>query len=210
MTTTQDDAPEAEHAAIQLTLRQLEAIERFHEGRAAQEHAAELAARTREQRMDAQRRMGVLRRQQEALVARTHEQLRASGELLSGPTRLRAVVAHQRPWFSERLVALLRERDVSVVGPLDNGADAVGVVVAEQPDLLVVGDVLVMQSTDAVVAEVARHSSDTLVAAQVPSPVQAGALLDSGARVVIASGSTPEELLEQALPLLRDAQLGSE
>jgi CheY-like chemotaxis protein len=62
---------------------------------------------------------------------------------------------------------------------VDNGADAVGVVAAEQPDLLLVEDRLPMVSGEQVIAGVRTFSPNTLIAAQVAYSDRVGALLDA-------------------------------
>ena len=58
------------------------------------------AASSREARLDAARRLDVVRRQHAAIVARTDASLRASREALAGQPR--AVVVHRNDWFSRR------------------------------------------------------------------------------------------------------------
>ncbi len=53
-----------------------------------------------------------------------------------------------------------------MVASSGNGADAVGTVVAEQPDLLLVEDLLAMVPGELVVREAARFSPSTVVRAQ--------------------------------------------
>lgn len=48
------------------------------------------------------------------------------------PAAPRAVVAHHHEWFVDKVSEGLRDAGVHVVGSTDNGADALGMVVAEQ------------------------------------------------------------------------------
>ena len=165
-------------------MRQVRAIDAFNAARRLSEAAAETTARTREARTDAARTLEVLRRQHEALVARSHEQLRSTGELLGRRARPRAVLAHRNTWFAAKVADQLEGAGLEVVARLENGADAVGVVIAEQPDLLLVEDSLAMLPGEQVVREVRGTGTSLVIAAQVPSSDRVGVLLDAGADAV--------------------------
>lgn len=159
---------------------QLRGLSAWHAARRVVEAEAEAAAgggRSREARLDLDRLVEVVRRQHEAIVRRTEGQLAASARLPRSTAPVRAVVVHRNDWFKDKLVARLTEGDVEVVARLENGADAVGVVVAEQPDLLVVEDKLPMMSGEEVVRQARQFSPVTIAALQVPhaSAVAAGA-----------------------------------
>jgi CheY-like chemotaxis protein len=186
---------------MSLSERQLAGIEAFNQARQASERAAELAVRSRETRMDASRRLEVIRREHEAVIARTDAQLRASGDLLARSGALRALVAHRHPWFSKKLVELLQRYDVHVVDQLENGAEAIGFVVAEQPDLVLVEDGLTMVPGDEVVREMRHYAPATLITAQVASSDRIGLLLDAGADKVVTRQLRPDEVVSQALAL---------
>lgn len=187
---------------ITLAQRQLAAIEAFHRARRAAAEATALAERSREMRMDAARRLEVQRREHEALIARAHEQLRLSGEVLLRPSVVRAVVAHRQPWFTDKVVGCLQQAGVEVVARTDNGADAVGIVVVEQPDLLLVEETLLMVPGEEVVRETRRYCADAVISAQVPSGDRVGRMLDAGASTVSTRQVPPAEVVEQALALL--------
>lgn len=185
-----------------LSVRQLDAVAAWHASRRVQQAAAESGQRSREQRLDVARRMDVLREQHRAIVARTDVQLRDSLVLLGRQDRPRVVVAHRNAWFVDKLAAALADADVEVVGRLANGAEAVGVVVAEQPDLLLVEDTLPMLPGEAVVRECVLLSPQTLVAAQVAHDEGRRPMLVAGARMAWARRVPPADVAAGLVQLL--------
>ena len=187
---------------VELAEQQLRAVARFHRARHMREDAAAAAARSRELRMDAARSMDVLRRQHEALVARADVQLRSSGELLRTTAERRVVVAHRNTWLVGKVVQGLEDRGVQVVARTDNGADAVGLAVAEQPDLVLVEDTLAMLTGVEVIREIRRFSPDTVVLAQAAHGARVGELLDAGATTVLTRSMPPQEVTRSVLRLV--------
>jgi CheY-like chemotaxis protein len=190
---------------LDLAAEQLRAVERFNRARRMREEAAAAAARSRELRMDSARSLEVLRRQHDAVVARADAQLRASGQLLRSTVERRVVVAHRNDWLVRRLQQTLEDRGVLVVARTDNGADAVGLVVAEQPDLLLVEDTLAMLPGVEVVREVRYFSPDTLVAAQAAHGGRVDQLLEAGATTVFTRQVPPHEVARSLLELVGSA-----
>jgi DNA-binding response OmpR family regulator len=112
-------------------------------------------------------------------------------------------VAHRHPWFSASLVELLQRAGVEVVEhDLENGADAVGVTIAEQPELFLVEDGLLMISCDEIVKDTRRFCPRTLIAAHTPNADRLGLLLDAGADTVTTRQVPPAEVVHQVLALL--------
>jgi CheY-like chemotaxis protein len=178
------------------TERRLAAVAAFEADLCTSRKALKLAGSSRETRMDAQRRLDVLERQYAAFVARPSATAARPG------TRPRALVAHRHAWFARRLVELLQDHDVEVVGAVDNGAEAIGTAVAEQPDLVLVEDSLLMVPADEVVREIRRFCEGALIAAQVSSRSRVGALLDAGADTVVTRDIRPHDVVGQVLVLL--------
>ena len=191
-------------ARLDLLQDQLAAIDAWNAARRAAEQAVdtELAAvPSREARLDLTRRLDVVRRQHQALVSRTEQQLR-EGTRASGTATPRAVIVHRNDWFRSKLASALAAGAVEVVAILDNGADAVGVAVAEQPDLLLVEDRLPMVHGDDVLRQVLAYSPGTVAAAQVSSEEGAPVLLEAGARVAFPRRVPPGEVADDLLALL--------
>lgn len=170
-------------------------------GLLADEVLATPAGLSREDRMDSDRRVQARRGEHLALLE--HYRSRPEGDELPLPTLTwRAVVAHRNDWFRERLGAELTQRGVEVVASLDDGAAATGVVLAEQPDVVLVEDLLPRYNGLEVLDRVARHAPSTLLAAQ---------LADSSAEAeYLARGATtstrrvpPREVADRVLRCLQ-------
>ena len=175
-----------------LIARQVEAIDAWHENLKKREEALLLNSESREERLDADRRREVLRCTTDALVDQTAAQwLDPAPEPMKRTAPVRAVIAHRQPWFATKVSAALAERDVTVVAVTDNGARALGIVVAEQPDLVLVEDTLPMLSGAELLAEMTRFAPLTLAAAQVRHGDRIGPLLDAGAKTVFTRQVPP-------------------
>lgn len=146
--------------------------------------------------------MEVIRREHQALITRAHEQLRLSGDLLRDRARRRVVLAHRNEWFSQKVAEQLQEQDWVVVAMLSNGADAVGVTVAEQPELLLVEDFLAMVPGEQVVRDVRQFCPQTVVAAQVAHGDRVAALLEAGAATVWTRQVPPREVAQGLMALV--------
>ena len=181
---------------LDLARRQLDAIDRWHAARRSAQSAAQLTAASREARMDLARRMDVLRAEHRALVARTEAQLRSSAELLRRPAPGRAIVVHRNSWFTDKVCAELETRHVQVVARLTNGAEAVGAVVAEQPDLLLVEDTLPMLTGEDVVREVRAFAPHTRIGAHVAYDNHVAAMLEAGADCAYTRRVPPAEVAQ--------------
>lgn len=187
---------------LELMAQQVQAIDRFNRARRLREQTLAATARTRELRMDASRSLAVLRREHAALIARSHEQLRASGAVLTGQAQRRVVLAHRSAWFLGAVERELLGTDVAVVARLDNGADVIGLVVAEQPDLVLVEDALAMARADDVLRAAREFAPDTLVGVQGVENGRAGPLLEAGAVAVFDRRVRPREVAGRLLELL--------
>lgn len=185
---------------LELTRRQLTGVETWHRQRRAQEVVA-LAARTREERLDRSRRMAVLREEHRAIIASADAHLRSGRLVLEGGVA-RAVLAHHDDWFAGKVGAELASCGVRVIASPRNGAEAVGVVVAEQPDLVLVEDVLPMLSGEDVVREVLCCAPGTAVVGQVAHDDGVAPMLAAGARVAFVRRVPPAEVARGLLALL--------
>lgn len=168
---------------LQLMTQQVAAIEQFNRARQAAQQTETAAEYSREMRMDSERRLEVLRRQHDALVSRAVAQLEETGRP-EGPAPVRVLLAHRNEWFLDRVSAVLGAGGLSVLARLDNGADAIGAAIADQPDLLLVEDALAMVAGEEVVREVVRYCPGTAVVAQVAFADGIAPMLDAGAVAV--------------------------
>ena len=188
---------------LDLARQQLAAIDRWHAVRRAAREAAERTATSRESRMDVARRLAVIRAEHKAIVERTDAQLRTSVELLQRTAPRRAIVVHRNAWFVDKVATDLTLRSIDVVARMTNGAEAVGAVVAEQPDLLLVEDSLPMMSGEDVVREVRTFAPSTLIAAQVAHDDRIAAMLEAGAHSACTRRVPPADVAATLADLLQ-------
>lgn len=181
--------------------RQLTALDAWHSHRRTQQDAADVGHRSREQRLDLARRMEVVREQHRAIIARTDAQLRGSADVLARH-RPRVLVVHRNSWYVDKLQTALAAHSLDVVAHLTNGAEAVGVALAEQPDLMLVEDTLPMLSGEDVVREVMQYCPRSLVAAQVAHDDGIITMLEAGARAAYARRVPPAEVAAGMVGLL--------
>ena len=185
---------------------QVAGIDAWHAARRERELAEEAEdarVRSRESRLDVSRRLDVLRRQHQAIVEHTDQQLRRSSQLLRHAAPVRAVIVHRNDWFQGKVVAGLQSMGIEVVARLDNGADAVGVTVAEQPDLLLVEDKLPMINGDEVIRQVRAFAPGTIAAAQVSTEGAIPAMLEAGAQIAFARRVPPTDVAADLAELVR-------
>jgi CheY-like chemotaxis protein len=190
-------------SGCELLSDQLDGLTRWHRDLQRRIQAAEAVHDTREQRLDLRRRMEALRRAQEALLSRADSSTDDSLELL-GRAPVRGVLAHRNEWMRHKLARGLEERGLAVVAELANGADALGVSVFEQPDLLIVEDRLPSMTGLEVVRSVREMAPKTLVAAQVEDEIDAAQMRDAGADAVFPRHIPPQLVVEQVLEKLLD------
>lgn len=180
--------------------QQLRAIERFHRVYRQAEAAATRTGRSREVRMDTDRRLEVLRRQHQAVVARVEEQLRRCGDVHERAGTV--VLAHRSDWFAGKVSELLGGYGLRVVARVANGAEAIGAALAEQPDLLFVEETLAMTSGREVLTEVGPYCPQTVLAAQVADGTRVGALLEAGASAVFTRQIPPADVAARLQQML--------
>lgn len=207
MTSIEDSNPAAPEwrprSELDRAAAQLRGIERLTQARQMAEEAAAVAGRSREMRMDAVRELEVLRRQQDALVARTQEQLRVCGMHPLGIAETTVVLVHRNEWFVGRLSEALRAGGCVVLSDVVNGVDAVGVVVAEQPDLVLIEGRVAMLPGEQVIRQIRSLCPTTIIAAQVGYSDSVGAMLDAGASTVFTRQVPPAEVAAALLSLVQ-------
>lgn len=181
-------------APVETLLRQVEALDAWNVARHQRERMITSSVRSREAQLDAVRRMQVLNHAHEALLKRTREVLAQVPGPIAASDAPRAVVAHRHEWLVIKLSDALKSRGVVVVGVTDSGAEALGLTVAEQPDLLFTGDSLAMMTAGELLAEAALFSPHTLLAVQVADGDLVGEMLDAGAHSVVTQKIPPDDV----------------
>lgn len=196
------EAENNQRTPASLLFRQLEALDAWNAARRQREHALLTGPASREGRVDAARRLEVLRHAHSTVLARADSFL--DGQLIPLPIAvgLRAVIAHRQGWFVDKLRHELAMRGVAVIAATDNGAEALGLTVAEQPDLLVTGDTLSMMSAAELLCEASLFAASTLRAAQVAHGDGVGLVLDAGAHSAFARQVPPQEMARDLVALV--------
>ena len=205
MTTEPAQALPDGRTQLDLVASQLAAIDAWNRARRASEAAAEAVSLTREMRLDLSRRMEARRREQQALVARADEQMRQSGRLSADPVATRALIAHRNGWLRDNVAKQLQARGVEVVGMFEDGADAAGTVVVEQPDLVLVEDRLPTLSGIELVRRVRTFAPLAVVGAQCLDSSAVRELTEAGAQAVFTRSIPPTEIADQLLACLASA-----
>lgn len=185
---------------LQLLEDQLHAIQAWHE-RQRDTDPPSGSVVTREMRLDQTRRLEARTREQAALVERARCQLEEGARVLAP----RAVLVHRREWVRDTVAGRLAEHGVVVVAELDNGADAIGVAVVEQPDLMLVEDALPMVGGVEVIRAVRSYCAATRIAAHVEGEGTVPALLAAGAQKVFTRRTSPADIGRQLAALVTTA-----
>ena len=181
MSESASGVPSSGRTQLDLLKAQLAAVDAWNLARRAAEEESQDGVLTREMRLDLSRRMEARRREHLAVVARAEQHLREAGGALSAQAPRRAVLAHRNAWLRDTVAATLEDLGVDVVGAFEDGADAAGTVVVEQPDLVLVEDRLPTVSGLELVQRIRAFSPSTVIGVQcldeagVPVFVQAGA-----------------------------------
>lgn len=186
----------AERSATERIVRQARAIDAWLAARRGREQALHDRSMTRDERMDAAREVEALQRTHEAIISRGARGLDAERDA-PGVT---AVVAHRHTWFVHKLSLLLDGQGVTVLAGTDNGAEALGAVVAEQPDIVLVGGRLAMMHGRSLLAESRLYAPGALLAAQASDP-QEGETLRAAADTVFLRHHTPAVIADALVDL---------
>ncbi len=200
-------APPPRRSSLAVSIEQLRAIEAWN-AEASAELVGESVSLTREMRLDLTRRMDARRREQAALLARAAEHLARSGDVMRSTSATRAVLAHRNTWLRDGVAQRLEQRGIEVVGSFEDGADAAGTIIAEQPDLVLVEDRLPTLSGLEVVRRARRYSPWTLVGVHVQDTVETEAARHAGARLVFARRIPAAQIADDLVDCLQSVQAG--
>jgi CheY-like chemotaxis protein len=176
----------------ELFQRQLEGIDAWHRWRGQPTHRA--ATITREHRLDNAREDEAIRQTQAAIVERTGLHLLGSGDLLRWPLPIRAVLVLRHEWFRDKVCQALVDNGVDVVARSADGAEALGIIIVEQPDLLLAEDTLPMLEGARLLAQVRRFAPATCSVAQVAYDDAIGPMLEAGARAACTRRMPPADV----------------
>ena len=185
----------------ELVKEQAQAIAAY--GTACRAGLSELQAvgTSREMRLDAARRSEVRQREYAALLDAADAQLRDTCEAL-GSDHPRAVIAHRNDWYRFKVSERLLTHGIRVMLDTADGATAAATVVCEQPDLVLVEDLLPVLTGCEVLTRVRTYAPHTMMAAQVSSSAAAAALTASGSRAVFTRSASPSEVADELVRCL--------
>lgn len=107
-----------------------------------------------------------------------------------------ALLVHRHAWLRDRVRPALEARGWQVLDVGDQGAEAIGALVALQPEVLLTSDRVAGASGTELVARGRELSPSTVVVVQVDQDVRAGSLAEAGADLVLSHRSTWLELVE--------------
>lgn len=190
----------------ELAKTQLAAIDAWNRARCSTEAAAEPTRVSREMRLDLTRQREAVQREHAALLARSEQVLRLSGRQLPETVPVRAVLAHRSAWVRDRVAGRLGEAGVEVVGAFEDGAEASGTIVVEQPDLVLVEDLLPTVPGLQVLRRVRTFSPWAVTAAQVGDSGSIDAFVEAGAAAVVTRRVPPDDLADHLLRCLSSSQ----
>lgn len=185
-----------------LIAAQLRGIEAFHR-RPSVTQGAPGPHGSREQRLDESRRLDVADRERRALLARA-EAAQRDEYLFGNGSSPRAVVAHRNAWLRDKLTGALRAGDVLVVASTDDGAEASAAIAFDQPDIVIVEDLLPILSGVEVMRRAVTCAPGALIAAQSADQTGMPALRDAGARAVFSRRIPPHDIAQHVLRCLYD------
>jgi len=158
-----------------------------------------------EMRLDLAGELAARRATHAAVLARAELQLGQTGDFMWADSSCRAVLAHRDVWWRERVADCLTTLGVQVIAQAGDGVDAVGALVVEQPDLVVVQDLLpLLPGLQVVVRQARRYAPTSLIAAHLLDSRQAQSFLTAGADVAFSRLDRPGEVAEQLVALLCD------
>jgi two-component system, NarL family, nitrate/nitrite response regulator NarL len=119
---------------------------------------------------------------------------------------VRVLAADGQPLYREAVARAIRERpELELVGPVDNGRDALEAIGAEQPDVAVIDRTLTGLSGGQVLNAVAReglHTRVVLIATQ-PDPCEVYAALADGAAGYLTKNTDARQLCDAITAVAR-------
>lgn len=197
------DSLPAGRSQKELATAQLAAIDAWNRARRTVEAAAETTRPSREMRLDLNRKRHARHREHEALLARSQQMLARSGEQLAETVPVRAVLAHRSSWLRDRIAQRLVEAGVQVVGEFEDGAEASGTLIAEQPDLVLVEDLLPTISGLQVLQRARTFAPWAVTGVHVMDSSGVDRFVRAGAAAVFTRRVPPDELVDELLRCLQ-------
>jgi uncharacterized protein GlcG (DUF336 family) len=181
----------------QWALSRRRAVRRFLAAVEEAKAASKAVNSPREAVVDAATHVSSLIRQEQAVLTQSERHVPPS----SGAPRV--VLAHRSLWMLSKLEAALARRGAVVVAVVDDGADATGVTVAEQPDLLIAENRLATVTALQLVTLLREHSSGTQLVIYGGFGPELNVLRSHGAGLAFDRLVSPDDVVEESLESLR-------
>lgn len=112
------------------------------------------------------------------------------------------LVVHRHRWFTDPLCRSLADDDTAVPYVIADGADGIGIMVAEQPDVVVIEDRLSSVTAVDFVTRARRLAPRTAVAVQITTAQTSTEVLTAGASAVFTRRLGPEDAAQHVKALL--------
>ena len=153
------------------------------------------SAVSREQLLD----RGRLRHGLQQALARYEDCVRTSADLAGGAPAV--LIAHRQSWFVAKLEATLARSGVAVTAACDNGADALGLLIATQPAVLIAEQRLALIDGEELAEQARQYAPSTAVALHSREATTIRTGPDRTPRI-LAGHLPPEELAGQVAQLV--------
>lgn len=189
-----------QRSEAELLQDQLSALSSWQQSQAWREPT--VAGLSHEQRLDRQRRLDALIRTQQAIVARADDPTWVAEPALRA-SAARAVVVHRDDWFRKKVTNRLTDAGVDVIATRTNGADALAVVILDQPDLVLLEDRLPSLNGPTLLQWARQVAPRTVFGVQVADAMQIAACLDAGAQAVFTRRVHPDAIAAELMTRLQ-------
>lgn len=178
----------------QIELARQQAVTAWTSRRDVLEQLPEPPGSAREARQEADRRAAARDRERQALLSRLTADPAAA--------RVRVVVAHRMAWMRTALRTGLEGAGIGSVEEFEDGATALGAVVAVQPDVVLVQQQLPWLDGLEAVRQMRLFAPDSLLAVQLDSPNAARDAREAGATLVVPRTERPGDVVAQLCQLV--------
>lgn len=178
----------------QIELARQQALVAWKQRRDVLEQLPDFPGSAREGRQEIARREAARDRERQALLSRS------TADAAAG--RVRVVVAHRMAWMRTALHTALEGAGIGPVEEVEDGATALGAVVAVQPDVVLVQQQLPWLDGLEAVRQMRLFAPDSLLAVQLDSPHAARAAREAGATLVVSRTERPQVVVTKLCQLV--------
>ena len=181
-------------SAAEIETARAEAVEAWHRRRDVLEDMPEYPGSAREGRNEVARREAARDRERQALLARLAPDR-------SSP-RASVVIAHRMPWTRAALRRGLESRGLVHVEEFEDGASALGAVIAEQPDVVFLQQQLPWLDGLEAVRQMRVYAPDSVLVVQLDQPHAERDAREAGAALVLPRAERPADVVDKLCQLV--------